>query len=158
MAASQIRPIAASETHALRHSVLRPHQPAGPVPLPGDDDRDGLHVGAFEDDRLVAIASLCREPPPGSADPGWFRLRGMASLPEQRRRGHGRRLVQACIEHARARGAARIWCTARVAAQPFYASLGFQPRSEVFDLPDIGPHLRMDLELWRGPGSPPQGA
>jgi GNAT superfamily N-acetyltransferase len=147
MGATAIRAISATDTHALRRSVLRPHQPPGPIPFPGDDDPDALHVGAFEDGALVAIASLCREALPGSSDATCFRLRGMAALPTQRRRGHGRRLVQACVEHARAHGAARVWCNARVSALPFYASLGFQGCSEIFDLPEIGPHLRMELQL-----------
>jgi ribosomal protein S18 acetylase RimI-like enzyme len=146
-ARAQIRPIASSATHPLRQAVLRPHQELASVSFPGDEAADTLHVGAFGDGVLIAVASVCREAPAGPPDRSAWRLRGMATDPAQRRSGHGRALVHACIEHAQRRGAAQLWCNARLSAADFYRALGFQEEGDPFELPEIGPHLFMRLPL-----------
>jgi GNAT superfamily N-acetyltransferase len=95
----------------------------------------------------VAVASLTREPPPGSDDPTAWRLRGMATLPAARGRGLGGRLLEACLDHARARGGASVWCNARTRALVFYERHGFVAAGEPFDLPGLGPHLELRRPL-----------
>ena len=53
--------------------------------------------------------------------------------------------LEALIAHARAHGAARIWCNARVPAKRLYERGGFVCVSAVFELPRIGPHVVMEL-------------
>ena len=146
------RPITAEETRALRAAVLRPGKRPDELVYPGDDHPAGLHVGAFESDHLVGIATIYPEPPPPEyADqlpPGEaFRLRGMATLPEVRGAGHGRLLLEACFDHVRAHGARLLWCNARVVALDFYLRMGLQTIGPEFDLPDIGPHYVMWIDL-----------
>jgi GNAT superfamily N-acetyltransferase len=64
-----------------------------------------------------------------------------------RRRGAGRKVVQACIDHARREGATRLWCHARVSARGFYERLGFAASGDVYDLPVAGPHVFMEHAL-----------
>jgi predicted GNAT family N-acyltransferase len=135
--------ITAGAARPLRHSVLRPEQPAESVIYPLDDAADALHVGAFDGERLVAVASLYRESPEGSADKAMWRLRGMATAPDARRRGHGDRLLRACFEHVLACGGGTIWCNARTTASDFYFALGFGVEGEPFELPGIGRHYVM---------------
>ena len=83
---ADIRRIAARDTVALRNAILRPGLPPDRSIYPGDDAPDTLHLGAFLDDTLVAVATLCREAVPPEAVPeqsttSW-RLRGMAARPE----------------------------------------------------------------------------
>lgn len=143
-----IRPISAAETRPLRSDILRPGQPPDSLVYPADEHPDALHVGAFRANRLVGIATIYPEPmpeayrdavPPGDA----FRLRGMATTPDVRGAGYGRRLLEACFDHVRAHGARVLWCNARVGALPFYLALGLQTVGPEFEIEGIGPHYVM---------------
>ncbi len=143
-----IRPISAAETRPLRSLVLRPGAPPETLVYPGDDHPEALHLGAFEGDRLVGIATVYPEPPPeahrGVIPPGdAFRLRGMATTPDVRGAGYGRRLLEGCYEHVRAQGARVLWCNARVGARAFYLALGLQTVGPEFEIEGIGPHYVM---------------
>ena len=98
MLAADCRILHYSDQYPLRTAVLG--QP--PEPKPGDDAPDTLHVGVFVAGRLVSIASIYHEPPPGSNDPDAWRLRGMATLPDVQGQGCGRLALERCIEHVRA--------------------------------------------------------
>ena len=128
------------ETRPIRQVVLRPGQPVDTTRYPADQMPEAWHAGAFLGDDLIGVASIYREPPPGSADARAWRLRGMAVLPEHQGRGHGQALVRACLAHVRQQGGAALWCNGRVSAQAFYERLGFRPLGAVFDLPISGPH------------------
>ncbi len=108
---------------------------------PGDEMPDTVHLGAFDGDHLVGIASLYREPRSGMAR-GW-RLRGMATAPEIRGQGFGAAILAACLDHAAADGGAEVWCNARQTAIGFYRRAGFDPIGEEFEVEDIGPHVVM---------------
>lgn len=140
-----VRPIPVEQTYGLRRRVLRPQQACSSVPFAGDDAPGALHLGAFDTSGLLAIASLIPERAPGGATPGDWRLRGMATAPDRRRRGLGNALVRAAFEHVAAAGGVALWCNARTTAEPFYGALGFLRQGAPFDLPEIGPHVRM----WR---------
>lgn len=144
----EVRAISPSETHALRRAVLRPARPREALAFPGDSGPETFHLGAFIRGELLGIASLYREPPPGQPDPDSWRLRGMATRRDARRRGVGSALVGAALERIEARGARRVWCNARVEAASFYRGLGFAERGTVFEIPGIGPHVFM----WRPVG------
>jgi GNAT superfamily N-acetyltransferase len=143
----EVREITAEDSRPLRATVLRPGRPAEEVHFEDDDAPDTVHVGGFLDGRLVAVGRLSREAPPGATDRDAWRLRGMATLPEARDRGVGSAVLQRLIEHARARGAAEVWCNARVRAVPFYERAGLRAEGEVFDVPGIGPHRLMRRRL-----------
>ncbi len=145
LTAAQVRPVGAEDVRPLRHSILRPGQPWDETVYPGDHEPATVHLGAFEGDRLIGIASLYREARPGKAD-GW-RLRGMATTEDARGRGAGRALLAACVAHVAARGGGKLWCNARTPAVGFYAAAGFAVSSAEFDIPGIGPHVAMSLEV-----------
>ena len=123
--------------------------PSGPGQAPGAD----LLV--------LAVGVVMPEPPPWdpNGDDGW-RLRGMATRPEARGQGLGGRVLDLLIGHVADEGGGLLWCNARTPALSLYQRAGFQARGEVFELPEIGPHLVM----WRtvdpsgaspAPGEPP---
>ena len=134
-----IRQASAEEVRPLRHSVLRPGQTFEETAYPGDDLPDTVHLGAFDGDRLVGIASLYKEDREG---PGW-RLRGMATETGVRGAGFGAALLTACIDHVAAAGGSELWCNARMSAVGFYRRAGFEVVSEEFDVPGIGAHVVM---------------
>ncbi|MGZ3459243.1 MAG: GNAT family N-acetyltransferase [Archangium sp.] len=145
MSRYDIRPIPASETRYLRHVVLRPHQRPEELVYPGDDAPDTVHLGLYVKGQQHGVASLYREPQPGSKSPTEWRLRGMAVIASEQGRGHGAALLQACIDHAARQGGTRLWCNARTTAAGFYRRLGFAVEGAEFELPGIGPHYLM----WR---------
>ena len=136
-----VRPIDAPSTRPLRQRILRPGQPLEELAYPGDDAADSLHVGAYDGDALLGVASIYRQSPEGRPSrPTDWRLRGMAVVPEARRRGVGAALLAACERHAREHGARRVWFNARVDALPFYVALGYEVIGEAYELPGIGRH------------------
>lgn len=143
----------AAATRPLRLAVLRPGLPESTALYLGDDAAASVHFGAYADDggvgrEPVGVASLYAEPRPGGPAPAW-RLRGMATAPTHRRRGVGRALLDACVEHAAGEGGAEVWCNARLGAVPFYEAAGFEVVSGEFDIAGIGPHHVMRLLLDR---------
>jgi GNAT superfamily N-acetyltransferase len=144
---AEIRPADLRAVRRLRHLVLRPHQRPEDLVYDGDGTPDAMHLGAFEDDRLLAIASIAPEAPPGGDEAGAWRIRGMATLPEARGRGLGGRLLEACVEHARRHGGSLVWCNGRVPATAFYERHGFRIVRGPSDVPGIGPHHELHLSL-----------
>lgn len=137
------RPIAASDTYDLRHTILWPEKPFSYVIL--EEDETGQHFGAFvsppgSDDELIGIISLFIK------DSGEARFRKFAMKPEWQGKGIGSRLLNHAIEVATRAGANHIWCDARQSALPFYQRFGMQSHGDVFYKGDI-PYLRMRRSL-----------
>lgn len=148
MESNRVRSIPADLTPTIRQQVLRSHQPAEFSEYPLDQHPDTFHVGAFDAGRLVAVASVFREHHPElPADPTAWRIRGMATLPEQRGIGHGREMLRALVEHVRLRRGRSIWCNARSDVVCFYRRAGFETVGKEFELAGLGPHFLMQLEL-----------
>ena len=143
-----IRAITAAETIPIRWPVLRPGFPRETAIFAGDDIATAKHYGAFDGSELVGVASMYLAPLPERVEvaPAW-QLRGMATLPEVRGRGFGGALLDACVAHARAECAALLWCNARISAAAFYAKHGWEIVGAEFDIPTVGPHFRMLLDL-----------
>lgn len=118
--------------------MLRPHQTV--EELAAHEPRGALAIGAFDGGELVAVGLVGPDGGPGS-----WRVRGMATAPHARGRGAGTVVLAALIGHAFAQGATRIWCNARTPARSLYERAGFEVASDEFELPEIGPHLVMEL-------------
>jgi ribosomal protein S18 acetylase RimI-like enzyme len=91
---------------------------------------------------LVAAGFVC---PDGG--PGAWRVRGMATDPQHRGQGAGAQILDRLVEHAIQQGATRVWCNARTPALGLYERAGFEPESEEFEIPGIGPHFVMALRV-----------
>lgn len=110
--------------------------------IPEDLERDGrdataIHFlatgigrGAVGTGRLLADGQIGR----------------LAVLPEERRSGIGRRLLDAALASARARGDRAVWLNARVEARGLYERAGFGVVGEPFLEAGLQ-HIRMELEL-----------
>lgn len=137
----------------LRRTVLRPDQPVENSLYPGDDDPSSAHAAIWlpgprqgDPHTVGAVGTVLHDPPPWEpprAD-GW-RVRGMATRPDARGQGLGGLILDALLGHVASHGGGLVWCNARVPAQGLYGRVGFVTRGEVFDIPGIGPHIRM----WR---------
>jgi GNAT superfamily N-acetyltransferase len=134
----QVRP---EITYALRREVLRPGRGWDELALPGDGEHSTGHFAGYLDHEVVGVASVIEEP---EADgPGLWRLRGMAVDPAVRGKGVGSALLARARDFVTRSGGGLLWCNARVSAEGFYRAEGFVTVSEVWDEPEIGPHVRM---------------
>jgi GNAT superfamily N-acetyltransferase len=135
-----VRRVPVASTRALRQAVLRPHETVAQM---ADGEAAGaVAFAAFDGGLAVAVGLVAPDGRPGS-----WRVRGMATAPEARGRGAGTAVLGALVAHAAAGGASRVWCNARVGARSLYERAGFRAASDEFELPEIGPHLVMELEV-----------
>jgi len=136
----EVRRIGAALARTVRWPVLRAGRPERDSLFPEDDLPDTVHLGAFDEERLVGVATFF---PEGlSPFPSAWRLRGMAALPTARGRGVGRALVERGFAEAEAAGADLLWCNGRLDAAGFYLKLGFEIDGGIFDPHGTGPHHR----------------
>jgi GNAT superfamily N-acetyltransferase len=145
----RIRPITSEEARTVRLPVLRAGLPPESAILPHDDDAETRHVGAFDGERLIGVATFFPEPCPGRPSVSAWRLRGMATIHDRQRSGAGRALIAEGIRIARDGGAVLLWCNARVSARGFYEKVGFVTEGPQFDLSVAGPHYVMIKDLRR---------
>ncbi len=110
--------------------------------IPPDLERDGRDEGALH---FLATAS-------GGGPIGTGRLLAdgqigrLAVLPEERRGGIGRRLLDAALVSARTRGDRAVWLNARLEARGLYERAGFKAVGEPFLEAGLR-HIRMELDL-----------
>jgi GNAT superfamily N-acetyltransferase len=135
-----VREIPIAETRFLRRSILRPHETI--EQLAAGEPAEAFAAGGFDGERLIAVGIVSPDGRPGS-----WRVRGMATAPDERDRGAGRGVLDALLAHARGSGGSSVWCNARVPARSFYERAGFHASSDVFELAPIGPHLVMERAL-----------
>ena len=143
------RPVDVSVVRPLRGEVLRAGRPPEASVLPGDDHPLARHVAVSVGGQVVSVGSVLPEPPPWDLgrQAAW-RIRGMATRDGHRGRGLGHEVLTDLIDHARARGGAVIWCSARTPARGFYARSGFVPVGEAFVTEGVD-HVHM----WRDLGA-----
>jgi GNAT superfamily N-acetyltransferase len=110
--------------------------------LASHEPPEAFAVGAFEADRLVAVGLIGPE-----GEPGEWRVRGMATLPEMRGRGAGGAVLEALLDRARDSGATAVWANVRTPARTLYERAGLEVVSDQFELPQIGPHVVMRRPL-----------
>jgi ribosomal protein S18 acetylase RimI-like enzyme len=142
-----IRFIPVEDTLAIRNDILR----GGKLTLDqcrfqGDENPGSFHLGYFEGDKLVCIATFHLQDYKEYAGKG-YQLRGMATLEAYRGRGIGNQVVNFAIVYLRGQKINYIWCNARKNALKFYVDLGFEIISEEFELPNIGPHRVLYLKI-----------
>lgn len=135
-----VRAVTLEQSRPLRQAVLRPHQTV--EELAAHEAPGAFAAGVFSDDQLVAVGLVA---PDGG--PSAWRVRGMATAPSARGHGAGTAVLDALLAHAVSAGARRVWCNARTSARSLYERAGFRVVSDEFELPQIGPHLVMELRI-----------
>jgi predicted GNAT family N-acyltransferase len=124
----------------LRDEVLR--KPLGLAFSEGEleEERNHMHMAAYEDDRMLGCCMLVKE------DPETVRLRQMAVVNDVQGKGIGRALMQFAENLARDRGYKRITMHARKNAVGFYERMGYKKIGEEFEEITI-PHIVMETAL-----------
>jgi predicted GNAT family N-acyltransferase len=142
------RQIDAAQTKPLRHLVLWPHIAKEEDCIIDIDQRaDAIHLGTWANGRLVSIGSLFEMKSPKLQFEKQYRLRAMATHPDFMGKNAGRILINKACEILKEKGIEVLWCDAREAAIGFYSALGFQLLDETYEVPCIGPHKFMWIEL-----------
>jgi GNAT superfamily N-acetyltransferase len=146
--------IEARETLPLRSIVLRDNIAEALCVFPTDEVPGAFHLGFFEQERLVCVASFFPDNHPGEVtstsrleEGEGYRLRGMATDPQFAGKGFGAALVNFAKEHLKNLQASYLWCNARSSAEGFYSKLGFDIVSAEFEIVPIGPHYEMLARL-----------
>lgn len=113
-----------------------------------DERPETIHLAMIDevDDQPKSILTTFPMPRDGFTGKG-YQLRGMATHPDFQGQGLGIQLLQFLIDYLQGHGATYLWCNARKAAFPFYQRLEFKFISDEFDVPGIGPHRVMYLDL-----------
>lgn len=144
----QIRQCKASELLELRSKVLRPGLPLKDAMNAGDDTATTFHLGCFDGETLVSIASFYLENKSDlkQLQQPQYRLRGMATAESHRNQGIGAKLLDASLPLLRERGCKTLWCNARERARSFYERFEMKVEGELFEIPGVGMHWLM----WRG--------
>lgn len=124
----------------LRYQILR--KPLGLSFSPEDlaAEKDDIHIGCYEDDKMEACCVLTQ------TDPQTVRLRQMAVTPGLQGKGIGRVLMTFAENIARDRGYRRLTMHARKSAVGFYEKNGYRICSDEFIEVTI-PHFVMEKEL-----------
>ncbi len=141
-----IKFITTDETLDLRSSELRWGLDRSLCGFEGDDEPGSFHVGYFQNEVLVSIATFHKQPREGFSGTG-YQLRGMVTHPDFQGNGIGNQLLNFSIVYLRGQKTNYIWCNARKIAYKFYQGIGFEFISEEFELPKIGPHRVMYLKI-----------
>jgi GNAT superfamily N-acetyltransferase len=137
--------ISAIDTYPIRPQVLVPDHTLQKAKFAGDDDEDvSFHLGAFIDGQLVTVASFFYERNTLLKDEHQYQLRGMATLPDFQGRGLSSELLTIAFPIIKQNFCSMLWCNARVSAIGFYEKVGFKKlNEEIFEIPEIGPHILM---------------
>jgi predicted GNAT family N-acyltransferase len=139
--------LTADAVQPLRTRILRPNH-EGLCEFEVDRSRETRHYGLLDTSgEPRAVITMFPETCPALGDEPALRFRGLCVTSELRGRGLGRRLLDGAIARAALTflSARFVWCNARTSATGFYEGCGFERIGEVFEVPDIGPHVVM----WR---------
>jgi len=144
----KIKEIPASQVYPVRREVLRPGKPPEECVFQGDGHESTFHLGLFEDNSLVAVASYMSASSDKFDHPHQYQLRGMAVLNSHKGKGYGAALLKEGEKKLRKREIPwLLWFNARDYAVAFYEKYGYQTIGEKFDIPGVCEHIVMFKHL-----------
>jgi GNAT superfamily N-acetyltransferase len=139
----------------LRHRILRAGLPIKTAHFEGDEEPHTTHYAAFvthEGGKPTGKPICCASFMLNMYDrvPAW-QLRGMATESVYQGQGVGRQLLEVAQRelgsHPEYAYVEMMWCNAREPAVKFYEKNGWKRRSDVFDIPTAGPHVKMTKDI-----------
>jgi GNAT superfamily N-acetyltransferase len=145
----EIQNITAREAIAVRHPVLRNGKPIESCHFSGDDLGTTYHLGAFEKDLLIGVATFLMNKDITIKEIKdiklfyCYQLRGMAVIEKAQKKGIGKKILLHAEDMLRQQEIKILWFNARTTAVPFYEQLNYKVISDVFDVPGVGPHFKM---------------
>jgi predicted GNAT family N-acyltransferase len=137
----QIKKISAEDTYPIRLEVLRKNIPL-PYKFNGDFDEDTFHLGAFKNNKLIAVSSFMKAKN-NNFKGEQYQLRGMATLVESQGTGAGKLMMKEAFLMLKKMNIDCLWCNARIIAVDFYKKQGLETFGEQFEIPLVGNHYVM---------------
>ncbi|MGC9504544.1 GNAT family N-acetyltransferase [Baaleninema sp.] len=126
--------------HPIRTRVFQLEQNIAPELEFDGLDAAATHLLAFWGDTPAGTARL------RAIAPHTGKIERLAVLPEMRRRGIGRQLMQYALESFQQQGMHRVVINAQAYIAPLYEQLGFQIHGDPFEEAGI-PHVYMEIAL-----------
>lgn len=131
----------------LRSKMLRNGADMNECVFPTDEIAGVFHLAYYANENEIAtVATFFPQDMQGRDDIG-YQLRGMATAEAYFGKGYGAALVKYAVDYIKKAKAEYIWCNARSSATAFYKKQGFEIVSEEFEIPGVGPHYIMILNL-----------
>ena len=139
-----IRKISADDTYPVRQEVLRPGRPLKECFFEGDLEQDTIHLGNYDGEKLVAIATYVPRKNDLFETPSQYQLRGMAVLPSYRGKGLGKKLLLEGEKLLKNKDQEiLLWFNARETAVGFYEKYGYKTIGSPFMIPNVCMHIVM---------------
>jgi len=139
----KVKEVFAKDIRPLRNLVLRPNLPIETTFYDLDDDNETFHLASIMNNTIISIGTFYPENDIELQTKNGFRLRGMATHPDYRRKSAATKLMEESFILLKEKKCDILWCNARLIAVEFYKSMGFKTTGEVFDIASIGPHYKM---------------
>ena len=144
---SKIISIDAERIRPLRHTELRKGKDFSTTSYLRDHEEETFHMACIVNSKVVTCATFYPEKTDKISAKNSYRLRGMATDLNFRRKGYARDLMMESFQKLKSCGADILWCNARLVAISFYESLGFKIIGDIFNIEGIGPHYYMYKEI-----------
>lgn len=144
----EIKKLDTLSIRALRYKVLWPHKNGiEACVIEPDNLPTTFHMGAIFNGKIVGTSTFIVDINEKFEEKNQYRLRAMATDPVVRGKGVGVKIIEAGIEELKNKNVKLLWCDARIIATGFYEKLNFKVLGDIYQVPDIGPHKLMYLEL-----------
>ena len=144
----KVKKVVAEEVRPLRHAELRNGQNFSTTSYIEDNEESTFHMASILDNKVVTCASYYPEKSLNIKSNRAYRLRGMATDSNFKRKGFASALMQESFKELKQRDCDMLWCNARLGAVNFYKSVGFKLKGDLFDIEGIGPHYYMYKEIY----------
>lgn len=132
----------------LRHQVLWQHKSSSDECVIEQDELETtFHIGAVKNGIVVGTSTFIVNIKNDFDTVSQYRLRAMATAKSVRREGLGRQMIDFVIKKLKQMNVELLWCDARLEATGFYNKMGFKTKGDIYNVPQIGPHKLMYIEL-----------
>ena len=134
-----IKKVNAFDIRKIRHRNLRQGKPFSTTAYKKDNEKKTFHLACIHNNITISCATFYPESNKFFPNEKSYRLRGMATDTEYRKRGIGKKILLQAFEEIKKKKGTLLWCNARLIAVEFYKKLGLQTIGKEFDISDIGP-------------------
>lgn len=144
---TKVGTIPSSFTYELRHKVLWPHKTFEQCSLEIDELETTFHASVEYEGKIVAVGTFLKQKNDNFPHENQYRLRAMASSSDVRGKGFGKLVIDFAKDKLKEMNIDLLWCDARLVAVDFYKKQGFNIKGEQYEIPIIGPHYLMYIEV-----------
>ncbi len=138
-----IKEVKASKIRRVRYRNLRQGKSYSTTSYKRDDENKTFHLACIYNNKIISCATFYPENNSFFLKENAYRLRGMATDLEYRKKGIGKKIMLQAFEKIKKKKGTLLWCNARLVAIEFYKKLGLQIKGEEFNIKDIGKHYLM---------------